>query len=227
MQALTEALPTGGGHSGGCSESSPSLGSRINALFLCPSLVSWSLPELKSLPFRATAQAQQRPAPGFKRCKGKFFPPSLSVNFSLWLTPFPRPSGQRAAIQPSVAPEDHKHLIASHILCGAEGSTRCLHKPGRTHCNSQPHISAWISGGPVPRLLLACTASFMLLTFPRNSKWQNRRYCNLELLSFVNWWEYWNVHVPYLTAPPAFLICCSAQPFRIHIRQLTSGLNIY
>lgn len=108
--------------------------------------------------------------------------------------------------------------------------SRGQHSPttqATTCCDSQPHISAWISGGPVPRLLLACTASFMLLTFPRNSKWQNRRYCNLELLTFVNWWEYWNVHVPYLTAPPAFLICCSAQPFRICIRQLTSGLNIY
>lgn len=74
MQALTEALPTGGGHSGCRSESSPSLSIRINALY--PSPVSWSLPELKSSPFIAAAQDQQRPAPGFKGAGGDFaFPP--------------------------------------------------------------------------------------------------------------------------------------------------------
>lgn len=165
--------------------------------------------------------------PGFQRCRKLFFPPSLGMKFSLRLAPFRRLSGQQAAIQPSIAPEDHKFLGTSPIQHRAEGNSHSLPTQDMRHYSSQPHISAWLSGGAVPRLLLACTASFMLLTFPRNSKWQNRRYCNLELLTFVNWWEYWNVHVPYLTAPPAFLICCSAQPFRIHIRQLTSGLNIY
>lgn len=165
--------------------------------------------------------------PGFKRCRRWFFPSLIKCELFSQTSPFPRLSGQQAAIQASVAPGDHKHLGTSPTQQRAEDNPFSLPAQDRRHHRSQPHISAWLSGGAVPRLLLACTPSFTLLTFPRNSKWQNRRYCNLELLTFVNWWEYWNVHVPYLTAPPAFLICCSAQPFRIHIRQLTSGLNIY
>lgn len=72
-------------------------------------------------------------------------------------------------------------------------------------------------------------ASLMLLTLTRNSKWQNRRYCNLGLLAFVNWGEQWNAQGLYLTTSPSSLIDSSAQPFRnrIRIRRLTSGLNIY
>lgn len=120
---------------------------------------------------------------------------------------------------------DHDHLSTPHSHQGAEGSAHCPHKPGHKQDPASCFCSGFRWAGSL--LLLVCTTSFMLLTFPRNSKWQNRRYCNLELLTLVNWWEYWNVHVPYLTAPPVFLIRCSAQPFRIHIRQLTSGLNIY
>lgn len=137
MQALTEALPTGGGHSGCCSESSPPLSSRINALSLCPSPVLRTLPELKSLPFIAAAQAWQRAAWGFKKCRGKFSPPSLSVKFSLRLTPFPRPPGQQAVIQETTniwallssnvglraaltthASQDALQLAASHLCSG-------------------------------------------------------------------------------------------------------------
>lgn len=164
-------------------------------------------------------------SPWVQRCRGRFCLPSLCGNSSFRQTPFPRPSDSEvlSSLHLHQEPTNTWALLPSSMEQRAV-FTACT---TRMCCNSQPHMSAWVSGGPAPRLLLACTASFMLLTFPRNSKWQNRRYCNLELLTFVNWWEYWNVHVPYLTAPPAFLIRCSAQPLRIRIRQLTSGLNIY
>jgi len=143
MQALTEALPTGGGHRGCRSESSPSLICMINALSVCPSPVSCRLPELKSLPSTAVARAQQRPDCGFRRCRGKRSPPSLSAMFSPRLTPCRRPPGQPAAIEPSVERGHHNHGSTSHTWHGAEGRAPCPPEPGRAAAPSPAFCSGF------------------------------------------------------------------------------------